>query len=522
VTRGWRAFWSGVGGGVAFVVVMLLGRVLFSVRTIPELIQDRLVLLLPGAVFSFFLDHLLYLGKPLLFGALLVLLIALAGLGGVAMDRMRWPMALPTILWLVIGLLVLPFAGQGAFGASPAVAAVTLLACAAYGLTFWYFAGYGWHELFRSSAAAERAPETGPVHDRRRFIAGGALLVAAVALAVRAIGKFPGSAQIESAAGGTAPASGGSAQNQGASPLAGDSASPLLLPPAVTPVNRFYVVSKNLLDPDIKSNQWALRVGGMVTTPLTLKYEDITAMPPVQIPRTLECISNEVGGDLISNGVWTGVRMADVLSKAGVQPTANTVAFVADDGFTSDMTLDQARDPATILAYQLNGSPLPSKHGYPVRVLAPGIYGMKNPKWVTQIMAVNGARPGYWQQQGWDEQGIVQTMATITVPANNASIALASAPVNIAGVAFAGSRGVQHVEVSVDGGSTWAQAELLPSQGSSTWTFWHFSWQPTQAGNYSLATRATDGTGTVQPSRRTDPFPDGATGYDVLRIRLTA
>ncbi|HTE87083.1 MAG TPA: molybdopterin-dependent oxidoreductase, partial [Dehalococcoidia bacterium] len=227
------------------------------------------------------------------------------------------------------------------------------------------------------------------------------------------------------------------------------------------------------------------------------------------------------GGDLISNGIWTGVRLADLLSRAGIKPEASALAFTSADGYTADLTLDQGRDPSTILAYQLDGAPLPAKHGYPVRVLAAGIYGMKNPKWVTQIEAVPGRRPGFWQQQGWDERGIIQTMAVVTTPANNATLPVSPAPITIGGVGFAGSRGINQVEVSVDGAATWALAELLPSQGPNTWTFWQFQWQPPKAGSYTILARATDGAGTVQPARRTDPFPVGATGYHQVHYRIT-
>lgn len=518
-----RAFWSGVGGGCAFVVVMLLARVLFSVSTIPELIQDRLVLLLPGPLFSFVLDHLLYLGKPILFSSLLIGLVLLGGIGGIAMRHMRYPLGLPLLVWLVLGLIVLPLSGQGVFASSAGVALTALLASAAYGLGFGLFGGVSWPGLLQRHEAGERPQTDQPVHDRRRLLAGGALAVAAAGLALRAIGKVPPLAVFQQASnGGAAPAAGGSAQTQAGSPLDRDPASPLGLPPAITPLSRFYVVSKNLFDPEIKSAGWTLKIGGLVSEPLTLRYEDFTSMPSIQAPRTLECISNEVGGDLISTGTWTGVRLADLLNRAGVKPEANALGFMAADGFTADLTMEQGRDPSTLLVYQLNGSPLPAKHGYPVRVLATGIYGMKNPKWVTQIDAISGTRAGYWQQQGWDERGIIQIMAVITNPANNAALVLPASPATISGVAFAGSRGISQVEVSVDGAATWAVAELLPSQGPSTWTFWHFDWQPPKAGQYSVLARATDGTGTLQPSRRTDPFPDGATGYHQVRYRITA
>jgi len=244
----------------------------------------------------------------------------------------------------------------------------------------------------------------------------------------------------------------------------------------------------------------------------------LTLLPAVDVYRTLECISNDIGGDLISNGYWTGVRLADVLDRAGVKPDANALFLASADGFTSSLMLDQARDPSTLLVYGLNGATLPTRHGFPLRLLATGIYGMKNPKWITQIDAVSGTRPGYWQQQGWDERGIIQTMTEVLLPANGATAP--AGVVSVGGVAFAGSRGIDRVEVSTDGGSAWAEAELLRSLGPSTWTFWRFAWQPSQAGSYTIVVRATDGLGTLQSSRRTDSFPVGATGYHQVRVRV--
>jgi hypothetical protein len=185
------------------------------------------------------------------------------------------------------------------------------------------------------------------------------------------------------------------------------------------------------------------------------------------------------------------------------------------------MPLQQALDPDTLLVYHLDDAPLPSKHGYPVRVLATGTYGMKNPKWITRIEVVNAARPGFWQQQGWDEQGIVQTMSEITAPSDGTHLG-AGRSATLSGIAFAGARGVSRVEVSTDGARTWQDAHMLPSLGPNTWMFWQFPWQPPDAGEVTLAVRATDGTGTVQPARETDPFPAGATGYHRIHVQIDA
>ncbi|HEV7661977.1 MAG TPA: molybdopterin-dependent oxidoreductase, partial [Chloroflexota bacterium] len=187
---------------------------------------------------------------------------------------------------------------------------------------------------------------------------------------------------------------------------------------------------------------WHLQVTGLVEQPLDLSRDALTALPAVQITRTLECISNEVGGDLISTGVWTGVLLADVLQRAGVRSGASAVVFHSVDGYVETMALDKAQDPNTLLAYALNGQPLPTKHGFPLRVLGSGTYGMKNSKWLTQIDVVAAVEPGFWEQQGWNPDAPVQTLARIDTPKDAETVTGAT---SISGVAFAADRGIQRV-----------------------------------------------------------------------------
>jgi DMSO/TMAO reductase YedYZ molybdopterin-dependent catalytic subunit len=516
-----RGFWSGVGAGLAFIVVELIARVVGSVPTLPELVQDRLVLSVPGPLFSFFLDRLLYLGKPLLFGTLLLGLVLLAGLIGGIAGRWGRIWLIAVVLWLLLGFIVLPLVGHGIFAGSVAVAVINLVALVVYALAFTLFQG-GSPQPGKVDEAAALAdaptPDPVPAHvnriDRRRLLGGGVLGLAVVGLAWRAVGREP---QLPPR-GGT-PVSGGSAAPLPQSPLAADASSAAPgLPPAVTPADRFYIVSKNLLDPRLDGGKWRVRIDGLVDRPLQLGQADLLEMPALTEYRTLECISNEVGGDLISNGRWTGVRFLDFFQRAGVQAAATAVQFTCADGYTSDLTLQQALDPATVLVYRLNDADLPFKHGFPARVLTPATYGMKNPKWVTRMELVRAARPGFWQQQGWDQQGIVQTMAQVDSPQDGALVPASG--VDVGGIAFAGARGITRVECSTDGGSSWKDARLLPSLGPNTWTFWQFTWQPPSAGAYTIVARATDGTGALQSARRTDPFPVGATGFHEIHVRV--
>jgi len=491
------------------VFVDLAARLLAHVPTLPELLQDRLVLLLPGPVFAFVLDRLLYLGKPLFFGALLIGMVLAGGAVGVAIGRWGRPLGVAVLLWLATGLIVLPLAGRPVFAGSFVVALVLALAFALYGVSFAFLAGIpprAWASTAFTGApvrGAFVAPSDSEL-SRRRLVVGGGLGLVSALLAWRAIGKLPALPSREAES----------------SQVPGEAAALPGLPDAVTPVAQFYVVSKNLVDPQVDASKWKLTIDGMVSQPLTLVQSDLYQLPPVSAYRTLECVSNVVGGNLISNGRWTGVRFADLLQRAGVQSGAMSIQFSADDGYTSDLGLAQALDPATLLAYQLDDAPLSYKHGFPLRVLGTGTYGMKNPKWVTRVQLMRSGQPGFWQQQGWDEQGIIQTMSQVYSPRDGAG--LGPGPLTISGIAFAGARGVQRVEVSTDGGKTWSAATLVPSLGPNTWTFWQYQWLGPTAGAHVLAVRATDGVGTVQPSRQTDPFPAGATGYHSVRVRVSA
>lgn len=509
-----RAFWIGIAAGFAFLIVELLGRVVAGVPTVPELIQDRLVLLLPGPVFSFVLDRLLYLGKPGLFTGLLLAQAVLGGVGGLVFARWREPVALGAVVWLATGLVVLPVAGQGVFANDAGVAIVSLLASGAYVLALRAYqeTPESLPAMASGASPGPRRATTGmlPTASRRLLVGGGASFLVSVVLGREIIGTLPSlpPRPEEAAATGSPGAS--------ATPASSDAA----LPASVTPADRFYVVSKNLIDPVVDANSWHLSVGGLVTHPFSLGYSDILAMPSKETYRTLECISNEVGGDLISNGQWIGVSLADLLTKAEVSNGATTVHFTSVDGYTDTMSLEKALDPSTLLVYKLNGQPLPSKHGFPLRVLGTGTYGMKNPKWLTQIDLIKAVTPGFWESQGWSPSAIVQTMTRIDAPSSGSTIQGPIVP--IAGIAFAGDRGIQRVEVSTDGGKSWNAAQSRTPLGPNTWSFWTYSWQSPKPGNYNVVARAVDGTGQVQTMRETDTYPDGATGYESIDVRVSA
>ena len=291
------------------------------------------------------------------------------------------------------------------------------------------------------------------------------------------------------------------------------------LPPEITPNDRFYVVSKNPpgFDPELDAERWSLEIAGIVGRPLKLSYAQLRALPAVEQFQTLECISNEVGGDLISNARWKGVRLRDVLQQAGGPGTkAVKVAFRCADGYTESIPIADALNPSTVLAYEMNGEPLPAAHGRPVRLLVPGLFGMKNPKWITRIELVDYDFQGYWERSGWSDEAVVKTMSKFTTLPRTARLE----EVALGGVAYGGDRGVREVEVSMDGGKTWQKADTKAPIGPFTWVLWAALWKPTAPGEYTLKVRAKDGGGVVQIAKETPTLPDGASGYHTLRVRV--
>jgi DMSO/TMAO reductase YedYZ molybdopterin-dependent catalytic subunit len=282
----------------------------------------------------------------------------------------------------------------------------------------------------------------------------------------------------------------------------------------ITPNPDFYQVSKNAFDPQVDVRRWKLEVTGLVENPLSFTYEEIKALPAVEQYATLACISNEVGGDLIGNALWRGVRLKDVLERAELKAGVIDIVLRASDDYSDSIPLDRAIADETLLVYEMNGEPLTSEHGFPVRLLVPGIYGMKNVKWMTRIEAVEFDFKGYWQRRGWNDRAEYKTMSRIDAPEGTVK-----GETIIAGIAFAGDRGVSKVEVSTDGGASWEQAEVKPALTPVSWALWHKRWSPAQRGRHRLLVRATDGRGQTQTSQYAPPAPSGSSGYHDATVR---
>jgi DMSO/TMAO reductase YedYZ molybdopterin-dependent catalytic subunit len=292
------------------------------------------------------------------------------------------------------------------------------------------------------------------------------------------------------------------------------------LPSEITPVGRFYTVSKNVFDPAVNAARWTLTVKGRVERPYRLTLDEVRHLPAVTRPHTLMCISNEVGGDLISNAVWKGVALRTVLERAGLASGARKLILRARDGYAETVPVATGLRDGTLLAYEMNGAPLERQHGFPVRALVMGLYGIKNVKWLTEIEVVDHDYKGYWAARGWTDTAHYKTFSRIDAPPPTASVRRGTL-LRAAGVAFAGDRGVSSVHVSVDGGASWQPARVKPALGDHTWVLWAFEWVPAATGIATLAVRAVDGTGASQSPGPKPPLPDGVEGFHGVSVHVS-
>jgi DMSO/TMAO reductase YedYZ molybdopterin-dependent catalytic subunit len=292
----------------------------------------------------------------------------------------------------------------------------------------------------------------------------------------------------------------------------------------ITPNEQFYCVTKNVIDPRVDPTRWQLEVSGLVRTPRTYRLDELKLLPPVEQETTLMCISNLLDGGLMSNAVWKGVPMRAFLEAATPIAGAAKVRLHGVDNYTDTFPLEKAMDAATLVAYEMNGEPLPDRHGFPARVIVPGYFGEKHVKWITRIEVANADAVGFYEKQGWGPDFIVPTRSRIDVPGDWASIKASDAMsggVAVRGVAFAGNRGISKVEMSFDDGQTWAEAKLDYPGTKLTWALWSFDWRP-EKGDYVLLVRATDGEGNLQQYDEKRPFTSGVTGFHRISVYVRA
>jgi DMSO/TMAO reductase YedYZ molybdopterin-dependent catalytic subunit len=378
--------------------------------------------------------------------------------------------------------------------------------------------GPAWRTPSMTSVSAMPATAAGsmPDWDRRSFLMlGGG--IAAGAVVAGAVGRTLLERQPSGPAVGAVlpPVTGGvpSLPPDSSLPVAG-------ITPIVMPNNQFYRIDTALVVPRVDVKTWNVKVTGMVDTEITLTYDQLQKMPLFDQYVTIACVSNNVGGNLVGNTLWTGVKLREVLAMAGVQAGATQIVGRSVDGFTVGFPTEWAMDPARepMIALGMNGSPLPAEHGYPARLIIPGLYGyVSATKWLSEIeLTTWDAFDGYWVPLGWSKLGPILTQSRIDVPGYGASVPVGN--VTVAGVAWAPDRGVDAVEIQVDDGP-WMPATLSKPLSDATWVQWMVDWNA-PAGQHLVSVRATDGTGAVQTADQTPPAPDGARGHHTIRVTV--
>ena len=289
------------------------------------------------------------------------------------------------------------------------------------------------------------------------------------------------------------------------------------LSPFITPNAAFYRVDTALILPEISPQNWQLRIHGMVGREITISFAELLKRPLIEDYVTLTCVSNPVAGPYVGNARWLGVSLASLLRSARVKARADQLLCTSTDGFTSGTPIQAILDGRdALLAVAMNGDPLPVAHGFPVRMVTPGLYGyVSATKWVTDIKVTTfGTETAYWAQRGWDQQAPIKTESRIDVPAG--SVKAGRTPV--AGVAWAQHKGIDAVHVRVDRGP-WHQAQLAAVPGIDTWRQWVWEWDAAP-GRHTIEARATDATGYTQTALQEPPEPNGATGYPTVQVTV--
>src|SRR6266853_3400506 len=475
---------AGLIAGIAMTVVMLV-LACFGVATPLAIIGDRLsVFIKPGPFLSIMgrvggYNHLKQLGVgSTMAGQLFV--SALAGaLFGLLLRRKpqrrptAWTMSifvgLPLVaiaiaLWPVLGTsyIGLPIASGGA---------VTLIGFALSVLVFERTLVASFHFLTRPEAGAEIGEFT-PAIGRRVLILGG-LGVLIAGGGVGLLRKLYRAATFS---------------------YDGTQYKGRIVQP-ITPNDLFYCVTKNVVDPRVNIDLWHLEVTGLVQNRATWRFQDLLGFSTVEQETTLMCISNGLDAGLISNAIWKGFPLRDLLDQAAPLSGAARVRLHGVDNYTDTISLEKAMEPTTLLAYEMNGVPLPDRHGYPLRVIVPGYFGEKHVKWLTRIEVADANAKGFYETQGWGPDFITPTRSRIDVPEYDSGFFLGQlgAPIEVKGIAYGGDRGISRVEVSFDGGKSWRDTEIYYSGGDLAWSLWKTPWTPATADDYTLVVRATDG-----------------------------
>src|SRR5579875_1114154 len=539
-----KPFLTGTAAGVVALLFNLFLRVGSIAPYPPESAIESFLKLVPASIEEPAVQRLGDLAGQLGLVAASIVAVVIYGILGVIFERevsqrlsslTRFEKALSYSLvpWILFGAVLMPIFGVSLFGTlsvfadsnSPWLFPLSLLFVQlVYTSAFYYISGKKGEERRRISKSEIRTTHSSISSarglSRRSFVERGVLGAGILALSLSSIDRILATLS--------------------PSPISGPPNSPIALKDApaifedprlaplvddeVTPNNSFYRVAIDLFDPSVDASTWTLSVSGLVGSQKSYTLSSLRErFQPVDQYNTFECVSNLVNGNLIGNAKWSGVRISDLLKDAGGSPlNAQYMVFYSVDGYSVGIPLSRALMPDSMLAYSMNDQPLPQKHGYPLRAVIPGLYGMMSAKWINKIELVSSPYDGFWQTRGWSPTGVVQTLAFIMIPTSNVSLSRYNGSVILGGVAYAGDRGISKVEVSVDGGKTWQEAQLKPALSNTTWRLWAYDWHPSSTGNYNVYARATDGAGATQTANQTDTFPNGATGYAMTTINVGA
>ncbi len=506
---------AGLVAGVAMTVMMLLLACL-GIATPLAIIGDRMSVFIPPGPFLSLMgkvggyNHLKQLGVgstmagQLVVGALGGGIFALLMRGRAARRSTRATLGIFVLLPLVALAIVLwPVLGTSYRGLPINAARLITLIGFALSLVVFERTLVGCFEILTRARRPEGPDEFTPTIGRRALILGGLGLVLAgggVALVRRLFGLA------------TFSYDGTQYKGRGVQPI--------------TPNDLFYCVTKNVVDPKVDVSLWHLEIDGLVQNRRTYRFQDLEAMAAVEQETTLMCISNGLDAGLMSNARWKGIPLGDLLRLAAPLAQAMKVRLHGVDNYTDTIPLEKAMEVTTLVAYEMNGVPLPDRHGYPVRVIVPGYFGEKHVKWLTRIELTPGDAKGFYEAQGWGPDFITPTRSRIDWPDAYATFALSklNGPIEVKGVAYGGDRGISRVEISFDDGESWGAADIYYAGGDLAWSLWnaHGGWMPDGPGEYTIVVRATDGEGEVQEFEEgRSPF-SGATGLHKVTVYVTA
>ncbi|MCB2175684.1 MAG: molybdopterin-dependent oxidoreductase [Actinomycetales bacterium] len=447
--------------------------------------------------------------KALLVGMVLVIVVASGLIGVLALRRLGWAQGVVVALGAVVGIAAASRPQTGQLALVPSVVGAVVGALALRWMV---------RALVRSPGAARTGPAggSGPRDAGRRVFLGTALATGAVAVLSAAAGTVVAGARSTASAVRNlvlpAPA-------RPAPPVPADAQSPVAGVVDVVTSNRdFYRIDTAFTVPQVDPDSWRLRVHGLVDREVTMTFDDLLAADLVEAYVTLTCVSNAIGGDLAGNARWLGLPVREVLAKAGPQAGADMVLSRSADGFTASTPIQALTDDRdALLAIGMNGDPLPAEHGFPVRMVVPGLYGyVSATKWVVDLEVTRFAdAQAYWTARGWSEKGPIKTASRIEVPRTGTSVP--AGPVDVGGTAWDQHTGITKVEVQVDDGP-WQEATLAGQISIDSWRQWSWRWPDATSGDHVLRVRATNADGVTQTGDLTTPFPDGATGWHEVSV----